>query len=866
MAIGHEYNLLVTENVGLSNDERVIHIPVNANRICGFREISSFNFSTHSRGIANRITEGNVAVFNSRRNVGRHVKGAGHIGVVFNPVIEDEHGIFESNYSISNREGRSYSGIAVGNDLAVHERILDEELHVELAGFATRDERNVSVNDNRRTFNNFFFVHPSRANRRFISRKFRNCDFGTGINSFALIGNKVEVAEVVGLDQIGVDFEIGLHVREFLIPAIKAVAFDNRFIRSFGASTVSNLLFVMGLALDEEDHVELANVATRDEINVVVNDNRRAFNNFIVVHPSGANRGIISRKFRNCNFGTGINSFALLGFKVEVAEVVGLHQLGVNFQVGRHVREFLIPTVKAEAFDNRIGRSLSVSMESNGLFVIGFALDIERHSEGLSNLFELSRVSRIFGSSSERSVPTSELVGCGIRFEVSRDFRAAFFVVVEHIFALLEGLLGQCITVVGNESDFEQFVQHGMVGHATRIELVLSFFRGQHIAIIVRPTLEGSTSDLRILHGGFDNMALDGRSFEIGGQIISHVERNLVVTLAAKEVKHRIIARFEEPNKCVFNLAVLSVQNTDKIFISVHFGSRLAFNSRNRGIVFRTNRLCDFRQNLRIVVAVFDLRIVLMRTFVSDLTDNTTHSLTRNRVRRAEGVQHHGSVVTGLIFRIIIKIAITDNATGNSSSIPASISSSNRAIVTAVVDGAIHVFAGNTTSDARARHRAEVLTSSNTARNKRNIFTRYVSIVRASHNTASSFARNCTIVNARANRTRIRTGNTASHFSSFDRGIVRATNHRAVATITTSNTTDTTGLFISMRHNRNIFTGYAIFHHTVVQSNNGSYILDNRSPFCPLSIPLGFRSHGRIINFKIFDITILANYTKEASI
>ena len=261
----------------------------------------------------------------------------------------------------------------------------------------------------------------------------------------------------------------------------------------------------------------------------------------------------------------------------------------------------------------------------------------------------------------------------------------------------------------------------------------------------------------------------------------------------------------------------------------------------------------------RVVIAVFNFRIIIMfAIIVFNLTDNTTHDITGNGVSRAEGVQHLSRVVTRAVTAIIIEKGITDNPTNNTTL--------NRAIVTAVVDGAILVFAGNTTSEARARHRAKVLTSSNTARNKRNIFTRYVSIVRASHNTASSFARNCTIVNARANRTRIRTGNTASHFSSFDRGIVRATNHRAVATITTSNTTDTTGLFISMRHNRNIFTGYAIFHHTVVQSNNGSYILDNRSPFCPLSIPLGFRSHGRIINFKIFDITILANYTKEASI
>ena len=692
----------------------------------------------------------------------------------------------------------------------------------------------------------FTINSPFRAGAVFVRRDNRSRHGRVSRNIFALGFAESDDANSRHLGHVGVHIESGNHVREVLIPVFKAIAFNNRIGRSLSGSTIGNALGINHVIENEELHVELVHGALGFESRQLSNRQFVTGMEFnFAIQPGIASERVAGRRIiRDNNRRIHRDRVTLSGVNRNEADFSHRSQESVNFQVGRHVREFLIPTVKAEAFDNRIGRSLSVSMESNGLFVIGFALDIERHSEGLSNLFELSSVSRIFGSSSERSVPTSELVGCGIRFEVSRDFRAVFFVEVEDHGTLFEGLLAQFLTEAGHEGNFEQFVQHGIVSHSTSVELSLSFSRSQHVAMIVLPAAEHCARDRRVGNSRFDNLALNGRRFE-SNLTINH-ERNLVVAMATREVKHRIIARFEEPNKCVFNLAVLSVQNTDKIFISVHVGSRLAFNSRNRGIVFRTNRLCDFRQNLRIVVAVFDLRIVLMRTFVSDLTDNTTHSLTRNRVRRAEGVQHHGSVITGLIFRIIIKIAIANNTTGNSS--PVSISSSNRAIVTAVVDGTILVFANNTTSIFRTTHRAKVLTSRDTARNVRDFFLLYRSIVRVSHNTTGNRAGYCSIVDASADCTRIRTGNTASISPILYRGTVFATNHRAVTTITTGNATDITRRFHRVRLSR-----LGTFNHTIVQTNKNARIIGRGH------IRFGFT------NGNVLDNALFTNYTKEAS-
>ena len=699
----------------------------------------------------------------------------------------------------------------------------------------------------------FTINSPFRAGAVFVRRDNRSRHGRVSRNIFALGFAESDDANRRHLGHVGVHIESGNHVREVLIPVFKAIAFNNRIGRSLSGSTIGNALGINHVIENEELHVELVHGALGFESRQLSNRKFVTGMEFnFAIQPGIASERVAGRRIiRDNNRRIHRDRVTLSGVNRNEADFSHRSQESVNFQIGLHVREFLVPTVKAEAFDNRIGRSLSVSIESNGLFVVGCALDIERHSEGLGNLFELSSVSCSVNSGSERLVPASELVGCRIRFEVSRNFRFIFFVVVERDGAPFEELLVQYNTIVGNEGDFEHFVQHGIVGHATSIELILGLLGGEDVTMIVLPALEGSAGDRRIGHGDFGNLALDGRCFE--SNMTLNNERNLVVALAASEVKHRIVTRFIQPHEGIVNLAVLSIQDINKTIIGIHVGSRLAHDSRNRRMGALRANSARILKDLRVVIAVFNFRkIIMFGIFVFNLTDNTTHDITGNGVSRAEGVQHLSRVVTGSVATIIIEIAITDNTTSNTRN-PVCTRSCNRAIVTAVVDGTVLVVTDNTTGICRTCHRTEVLANSNTARNVRDIrFNR--SIMGVTDNTASSFAGYSTIVDAIADCARVRAGNTTSHIRTRYRGMVFATSHRAVTTVTTGNTTGTAKFIgILRRIHLHRCCRLGIFNDTIVQANDGTGILR-----------LG--RHCGIINSDVLDNALLANHAKEAGV
>ena len=232
-------------------------------------------------------------------------------------------------------------------------------------------------------------------------------------------------------------------------------------------------------------------------------------------------------------------------------------------------------------------------------------------------------------------------------------------------------------------------------------------------------------------------------------------------------------------------------------------------------------------------------------SIILHLTNNATHGRTRNGIGRADRVQHHSRVVTRHIFFITIKIVITNNTTGNTTG--------NGAIVAAVIDRAILVLADNTTCISRARNSTQVLASRNTARNVDNILFN-ISIMRTTHNTTGNLTGYRAIVDTGADSTRVRTGNTASQFRGRDRSMVFATNHRAVTTVTTGNTTNTTIGGITRRLHLDRLSRPAAFEHTIVQANDGTRIFRV------------FYIHNGIADGNILDNTLLTNHTKEARI
>ena len=588
----------------------------------------------------------------------------------------------------------------------------------------------------------------------------------------------------------------------------------------------------------------------------MVNDNHRTFNDFIVLHPSGANRRIISRNFRNCNFGTFVNSFAQVIFKVEVAEVVGFDHPGIDIQSCSNLGEVFAPTIETETFANRIGRGHGGSIDGNELAVNEITLDIEPYREALSNFFILSRVGRVFDRISKFRAPhTSELVCGSFRFEVGRSCRLIFFVIVEDRETLFEELLAQFLTEAGHEGDFEQFVQHGIVGHSTSIESLLSRIRSHHVAMIVLPAAEHGARDRRIINFHFDNIAIRGPRFE--NNFTFNNKRNLVVASGAREVKHRVIAIFKEPDKRVADCVILSIQDFDKVIVRIHVSRRLANNSRNRRIGGRINSLLHIRQLFGIIVAVFDCRkrririnilfliVYINNTIVFHQTNNTAHGGTRNMLCRTERIQHDSRVVARLILIIVIETVITDNATGNATR--------NRAIVAAVIDSAILIFANNTARISGTRNGTLVQANSDTARNVRDVGLNS-SIVRTTHDTACNGTRNRAIVNARADSTRVRTGNTTNQILANNRGVVFTMKHRAIATVTTGNTTNTTHRLRILRGiDLNRVRRFGIFNNAIVQTDNCARILRS----C---------SHLGIANRKILDDTLLADYAEKARI
>ena len=851
MAVGHEFRNFGSEE-GFGGEDFAIDSPVSAGAVIVRRD----NRSRHSRVgrdfDAFGLAEGDDANGRHLGDLTRNVEVFNHLREVLVPAIETIAFAIEFQDFVL----RVGSGSFVSNLLGLEESSIigafsHIEAHDEFVSMALGHKFRNFGSEEGRIGEGFTINSPFRAGAVFVRRDNRSRHGRVSRNIFALGFAESDDANRRHLGHVGVHIESGNHVREVLIPVFKAIAFNNRIGRSLSGSTIGNALGINHGIKNEELHVELVHGALGFESRQLSNRKFVTGMEFnFAIQPGIASERVAGRRIiRDNNRRIHRDRVTLSGINRNEADFSHCSQESVDFEVGLHVRESLVPTVKAEAIDSRIGRSLSVSIESNSLFVVGSTLDKERHSEGLGNLFELSSVNRILGSSSKRPVPTRELEGCGIRIEVSRDFRVVFFVVVEDHGTLFEGLLAQFLTEAGHEGDFKELVQHGIVGHSTSVELSLSFGRSQHVAMVVLPAAEHCASDLRVGNSRFNNLALNGRRFENDFAIDN--ERNFVVASAAREVKHRIVTVFEEPDKGIINFAVLGVKNPNKITVSVHFSGRLTQHCGNRrAVVFVGAIRLHLLKGGRIVVAVFDRRIGgLLAIFIVDLTNNTTLSLTDNRVGRAEGVQHHSRVVARAISRIVIEIAFTNNTTGST----APSRSSHGTIVAAVIDGAILVVAHDTASIGGAVYGAQVLASSNAARNVGDVGFN-ISIMRASHNTTGSIAGYRAIVDTGADSTRVRTGNTASQFRGRDRSMVFATNHRAVTTVTTGNTTNTTIGGITRRLHLDRLSRLAAFEHTIVQANDGTRIF--RVSYI----------HNGIADGNILDNTLLTNHTKEARI
>ena len=853
MAVGHEFRNFGSEE-GFGGEGFTINSPFRAGAVLARRIFRSLDGRVGRDSVASGVTEGDDANGRHLGDLTRNVKVVYHLREVLVPTIEAIVFAIEFQDIVL----RVVSGSFVSNLLGIEESgfiraFSHKEVHGEFVSMANCHEFRNFGSDEGFGGEGFTINSPFRAGAVFVRRDNRSRQGCVGRNFLAVGFAESDDANIRHLGHVGVHVKSSGNPGEVLVPAIEAVAFDNRISRGFSSGTVSNLLRIMEFLEHVEVHVKFVDLAAGFKFDLLRNREfgTRGQNGF-AIQPGVASEGVVRSRTIDDDSRVNRNGVALGRIHSDIADFGHFGQLGVDIQSSRNLGEVLAPTIETEAFDNRISRSHGGSIDSNELAVIKSTLDKELYREGLGNFVIQSRIGRIFGSSSERPVPTSELEGSRFCFKVSRDFRVVFFVVVEDHGTVFEGLLAQFLTEAGHEGNFEQFVQHGIVSHGTSVELVLNLLRSQHVAMIILPTLEGSTRNRRIGHGVFNDITTNGRCF-INYFAINH-ERNLEVAIATREVKHRIIIGIIKPHigRIVVKIAVLSIQGPDQSSTADHIASFHAFDKRNRRIGGVANSFLHLRQRLIIVVAVFNRRIFRMAvmeptrsSIIFHFTNNATHGSAGNGIGRADRVQHHSRVVTRLIFIIIIEIVITNNTTGSATG--------NGAVVAAVIDGAIYVLTDNTTCISGARNSTQVLASRNTARNVSNVLFN-ISIMRTTHNTTSNLTGYRAIVDAGADSTRVRTGYTTNHVLAHDRGTVFAVEHRAIATITASNTTSATNRRrIIIRDNRNRCVRLNIFNNTIVQANNRTRIL-RRS------------SYRGIANRKVLNDTLLTDYTEKACI